>query len=126
VPFESIAAKSKDSLSCVVVRLLFLLLSMIGDNECYECSLPLMSYKNCEVPIASRKEEESLSFPDRYECTYLPSPREIPPVESAEGVVQERCWALDMRVRYPPSVMTWVEEGIYVLGSKERTPVFRP
>ncbi|XBH69761.1 hypothetical protein VPH35_013809 [Triticum aestivum] len=99
---------------------------MIGDNECYECSLPLMSYKNCEVPIASRKEEESLSFPDRYECTYLPSPREIPPVESAEGVVQERCWALDMRVRYPPSVMTWVEEGIYVLGSKERTPVFRP
>jgi hypothetical protein len=75
------------------------------------------------VPIASRKEEESLSFPDRYECTYLPSPREIPPVESAEGVVQERCWALDMRVRYPPSVMTWVEEGIYVLRSKERTPV---
>lgn len=27
---------------------------MIGDNECYKCSLPLMSSKNCEVPIASR------------------------------------------------------------------------
>jgi hypothetical protein len=62
-------------------------------------------------------------LPDRYGCTYLPSPRETSRVC---GRSTERCWALDMRVRYPPSVMTWVEEGIYVLGSKERTPVFRP
>jgi hypothetical protein len=30
-------------------------------------------------------------------------------VDSVEGVVQEKCWALDMRVRYPLSFMTWVE-----------------
>jgi len=35
---------------------------MIGDNECYECSLPLMSSKNCEVPIASRKKKSHCRF----------------------------------------------------------------